>query len=40
MCAIQMNDTPKMDELFKKYIVLGGISKAGGGCFVQISKAF
>ena len=30
----QMKDTPKMDELSKKCIVLGGILKTGGGCLV------
>ena len=30
----QMKDTPKMDELSKKFIVLGRVLKADGGCLV------
>lgn len=35
----QMNATPKMDEFANKYIILGGVPKVGGGCFIQIPKS-
>ena len=34
----QMNGTTKMDKFAKKYIVLDGVSKVGGGCLVQVPK--
>ena len=34
-----MNHTPKLDERSKKCIVLGRVSKVGGGCLVQVPKA-
>ena len=36
----QLKDTPKMDELCKKCIILGGVSKAGGEYHVQISNIY
>jgi hypothetical protein len=36
----QMNHTAKLEEHSKKCIVLGGVSKVGGGCLVQVPKAF
>ena len=37
---VQMNNTSKMDKLFKKCIVLNGVSKANGRCLVQVPKTF
>jgi hypothetical protein len=37
---IQMNVTSKMNKFAKKCIFLGGFIKVGGGCFVQVRKAF
>jgi hypothetical protein len=33
-----MHDTPKMDKFTKKSIHLGGVSKAGGGCLIDVPK--
>ena len=36
----QMQDTPKMDEVCKQCIILGGVSKTGGEYHIQISKSY